>query len=124
MLDLSNCYASSQIPTFDLSNRCGSSQIPMIALYRALWHWVIPQAWADADEGSPVCTEEEAFFLPGGGRGCGAEWRLPTETIDEMRRDFDAKMERESAEVREKLDSSCPTPVKKHIALYVNFSII
>lgn len=69
--------------------------------------WVsgyVPQAWANADEGSAVCTEGKTSFLPGGGNGCGAEWRLPTETIDEMRRDFDAKMERESAEVRTRLD--------------------
>ncbi|CAM9378112.1 unnamed protein product, partial [Laminaria digitata] len=47
-------------------------------------------------------SKEEAY-LPtgGGGRGCGAGWKLPTETIDEMRCDFDAKMERESAEVLE-----------------------
>ena len=35
MLDLSNCYGSSQRPMLDLSNRCGSSQIPMIVVYRA-----------------------------------------------------------------------------------------
>ena len=68
------------------------------------WRWVIPQAWTNTAEGSPVCTEGEAYLLPGGGRGYCSGWKLPSETIDEMRRDFDVRMERESVEVRMKLD--------------------
>lgn len=36
----------------------------------------------------------------GRGRGCREEWRLPKAVIEEMRKEFAAKMDRETAEVR------------------------
>lgn len=53
--------------------------------------------------GGGADRDDEAFRSTGGGRGYGGGgWRLPTEVVEDMRREFDLKMDKDTAEVRKR----------------------